>query len=145
MARKNGWTAWMHNTYIKVGHRVLGEAGSHRIRSPVSYTNKEELGITNRRSLSLASSSMATPARAEILSLFRSLLRTARSFSNYNIREYARRRTADGFRQNRNLSGPSSISSVFSDGKSQIEVAKRQAIVYSLYAPKAKSVMEITS
>ncbi|XP_058070283.1 uncharacterized protein LOC131219252 [Magnolia sinica] len=88
---------------------------------------------------------MATPARADILSLFRSLLRTARSFSDYNIREYAKRRTVDGFRLNRNLSDPSSISSAYSDGKSQLEVANRQAIVYSLYAPKAKSVMEITS
>ncbi|OVA00759.1 Complex 1 LYR protein [Macleaya cordata] len=82
---------------------------------------------------------------AEILSLFRSLLRTARDFSDYNIREYAKRRTIDGFRQNRNLSDPSSISSAFSEGKSELQVAKRQAVVYSLYAPKAKSVMEMES
>ncbi|KAF6165189.1 hypothetical protein GIB67_000773 [Kingdonia uniflora] len=83
------------------------------------------------------------PSRPEIISLFRSLLRTARNFSDYNIREYAKRRTIDGFRGNRNLSDPSAISSAFSEGKSQLEVAKRQSIVYSLYAPKAKSVMEM--
>ncbi|MCL7026528.1 hypothetical protein MKW94_012531 [Papaver nudicaule] len=82
-------------------------------------------------------------ARAEILSLFRSLLRTCKDFSDYNIREYAKRRSIDGFRQNKNLSDPSSISSAFSEGKSQLEVAKRQSIVYSLYAPKSKSVMEM--
>ncbi|KAI3952107.1 hypothetical protein MKX01_028367 [Papaver californicum] len=85
----------------------------------------------------------STPARAEILSLFRSLLRTSKKFSDYNIREYAKRRTIDGFHQNKNLSDPSSISSAFSEGKSQLEVAKRQSIVYSLYAPKSKSVMEM--
>ncbi|KAI3994305.1 hypothetical protein MKX01_012562 [Papaver californicum] len=78
-----------------------------------------------------------TAARAEILSLFRSLLRTSKNFSDYNIREYAKRRTVDGFHQNKNLSDPSA----FSQGKSQLEVAKRQSVVYSLYAPQSKSVM----
>ncbi|CAN0896060.1 LYR motif-containing protein 4 [Linum grandiflorum] len=84
-----------------------------------------------------------TVSRGEILSLFRSLLRTARQFSDYNIREYTKLRTVDGFKQNRGLTEPFSISAVYFDGKSQLEVAKRQAAVYSLYAPKIKSVMEI--
>ncbi|CAN1151934.1 LYR motif-containing protein 4 [Linum perenne] len=87
----------------------------------------------------MASSSVS---RGEVLSLCRSLLRTARQFSDYNIREYTKLRTVDGFRQNRGLMEPSSISAAYSDGKSQLEVAKRQAVVYSLYAPKIKSVME---
>ncbi|XP_050224137.1 uncharacterized protein LOC126673870 [Mercurialis annua] len=81
-------------------------------------------------------------SRGEVLSLCRSLLRTARQFSDYNIREYSKRRTIDAFRGNRNLTDPSSISAAFSDGKSQLDVAKRQAVVYSLYAPKIKSIME---
>ncbi|KAF9626534.1 hypothetical protein IFM89_034468 [Coptis chinensis] len=88
---------------------------------------------------------MSTPSRAEILTLFRALLRTAKKFSDYNIREYAKRRTIDGFHENRNLSDPSLVSSAFTDAKSQLEVAKRQAIVYSLYAPKVKSIMETQS
>ncbi|CDP17498.1 unnamed protein product [Coffea canephora] len=36
----------------------------------------------------------ATPSRGEVLSLFRSLLRTARGFSDYNIREYTKCRTS---------------------------------------------------
>ncbi|KAK9278244.1 hypothetical protein L1049_027807 [Liquidambar formosana] len=88
-------------------------------------------------------SGVLTPTRSEVLSLLRSLLRTAGDFSDYNIREYAKRRTIDGFRQNRHLSDPSTISAAFSEAKSQLEIAKRQAIVYNLYAPKAKSVMEI--
>ncbi|KAF7135718.1 hypothetical protein RHSIM_Rhsim08G0148900 [Rhododendron simsii] len=85
------------------------------------------------------------PGRSEVLSLFRSLLRTSRKFADYNIREYAKRRTIDAFRHNKDLSDPTVIAAAFSDGKTQLEVATRQAVVYSLYAPKVKSVMEIVS
>ncbi|KAA8542523.1 hypothetical protein F0562_023675 [Nyssa sinensis] len=87
-------------------------------------------------------SGVPPPSRAEILSLFRSLLRTARDFADYNIREYSKRRTIDAFRQNKDLPDPLSVSAAYSDGKSQLEVARRQAIVYALYAPKVKSIME---
>jgi LYR motif-containing protein 4 len=82
----------------------------------------------------------AAPARSQVLSLFRSFLRTSRQFSDYNIREYTRRRAADAFRENRALAD---AAVAFAEGKKQLEVAKRQAVVYSLYAPKAKNIMEI--
>ncbi|KAI3412432.1 uncharacterized protein J3R85_017365 [Psidium guajava] len=88
-------------------------------------------------------SAAAAPSKPEVLTLFRSLLRTAREFCDYNVREYVRRRTIDGFRHNKDLADPSAISAAFSDGKRQLEVAKRQAVVYSLYAPEVKSVMEL--
>ncbi|KAK1313139.1 hypothetical protein QJS10_CPA06g00317 [Acorus calamus] len=87
----------------------------------------------------------SSPSRGEVLSLFRSLLKTASKFSDYNIREYVKRRTIDAFRDNKSLSDPNSISSAIMDGKTQLETARRQALVYSLYAPKAKNVMEIES
>ncbi|XP_059303673.1 uncharacterized protein LOC132055728 [Lycium ferocissimum] len=86
---------------------------------------------------------MASPARGEVLTLFRSFLRTARQFPDYNIREYTKRRTIDGFRHNKDLTDPSKVTAAFSDGRTQLEIAKRQAVVYSLYAPKVKSVMEL--
>ncbi|KAL7114913.1 hypothetical protein ACP275_04G150800 [Erythranthe tilingii] len=85
----------------------------------------------------------SAPTRSEVLFLFRSLLRTARQFTDYNIREYAKRRTVDAFRHNRRLSDPAEAATAFAEGKSQLEVAKRQAVVYSLYAPRVKSVMEM--
>ncbi|KAF0910560.1 hypothetical protein E2562_002999 [Oryza meyeriana var. granulata] len=85
----------------------------------------------------------AAPTRAEVMSLFRSLLRTARQFSDYNIREYTRRRATDAFRENRALGDGADAAAAFADGKKQLEVAKRQAVVYALYAPKAKSIMEM--
>ncbi|KAF7123077.1 hypothetical protein RHSIM_Rhsim12G0152500 [Rhododendron simsii] len=78
------------------------------------------------------------PGRSEVLSLLRSFLRTTRDFADYNIREYTKRRTIDAFRQNKDLSPLSAISDAFSDGESQLEVARRQAAVYTLYAPKHK-------
>ncbi|KAE9605057.1 putative complex 1 LYR protein [Lupinus albus] len=83
------------------------------------------------------------PSKPQVLSLFRSLLRVSHTFPDYNIREYIKRRTIDAFRHNRNLSESLSISSAFSEGKSQLDVAKRQAVVYSLYAPPLKSIMEL--
>ncbi|MBA0689333.1 hypothetical protein Goari_007065 [Gossypium aridum] len=84
----------------------------------------------------MAASGVAAPTRTEVLQLYRSLLRVARQFCDYNIREYSKRRTIDAFRDNKNLTDPSQLSAAFSDGKAQLEVAKRQALVYSLYAPK---------
>ncbi|XP_078430283.1 LYR family of Fe/S cluster biogenesis protein [Wolffia australiana] len=93
----------------------------------------------------MASALRPPPSRSEALSLFRSLLRTAKRYSDYNIREYVRRRTIDGFRENRNLADPTAVAEVLSEGRNQLEVAKRQAAVYSIYAPEVKSVMEFSS
>lgn len=91
----------------------------------------------------MAATSVVVPTRSEVLCLFRSLLRTARQFSDYNIREYTKIRTIDGFRQNRTLSDPDSVALAFSEAKAQLDLAKRQAVIYSLYAPKVKSIMDI--
>eukprot|EP00268_Persea_americana_P061794 TRINITY_DN784_c0_g1_i8.p1 TRINITY_DN784_c0_g1~~TRINITY_DN784_c0_g1_i8.p1 ORF type:complete len:131 (+),score=27.30 TRINITY_DN784_c0_g1_i8:691-1083(+) len=80
-----------------------------------------DLGTTN-------SSVAVMEGKNEVLSLFRSLLRTAGIFSDYNIREYAKRRTINGFRQNRRLSDPSSIASAFYDGKSQLKVTENRQL-----------------
>jgi len=44
------------------------------------------------------------------------------------------------FRSNTPLSEPSLISEAFSFGKSQLDVAKQQAVVYSIYAPSLPNV-----
>ncbi|KAL6139794.1 hypothetical protein ACLB2K_058096 [Fragaria x ananassa] len=85
----------------------------------------------------------SAPSRAAVLHLYRSFLRVARKFTDYNVREYTKRRAVDAFHENQKLSDPSAISSAFAEGKAQFEVATRQAVVYSLYAPKLKSVMEV--
>ncbi|KAF7838508.1 LYR motif-containing protein 4 [Senna tora] len=81
---------------------------------------------------SSANLSSKVPSKAQVLSLYRSLLRTARQFSDYNIKEYTKLRTIDAFRHSQSLSDPSSIASAYSHGVAQLDVAKRQAVVYSL-------------
>ncbi|KAL7619227.1 hypothetical protein Lser_V15G00544 [Lactuca serriola] len=83
------------------------------------------------------------PSRTTVLSLFRSFLRSVRQFPDYNIREYTKRRTIDAFHSNKTLSNPSSVAAAFADGNYQLQVAKRQALVYSFYSPKLKSIMDI--
>ncbi|PKA50435.1 hypothetical protein AXF42_Ash013524 [Apostasia shenzhenica] len=87
--------------------------------------------------------STAAPSRGEVLSLFRSLLRTTAKFPYYNIREYIRRRTIDSFCANRLLAYPSSFIATFADYKSQLVVTQCQSLVYYLYVPKVKRIMEI--
>ncbi|KAM1011403.1 hypothetical protein ACFX2C_046745 [Malus domestica] len=64
--------------------------------------------------------------------MLRFFLQVARKFTDYNIREYTKRIVVDAFRHNRNLSDPSSISVMFSNGKAQLEVAKQPSSRASL-------------
>ncbi|KAK9699576.1 hypothetical protein RND81_08G182500 [Saponaria officinalis] len=89
------------------------------------------------------SAAAALPTRSQILNIFRSLLRVSRKFPDYNIRHYVNRRTTDAFRQNKTLTDPSAVAAAVADAQSQLLIAERQAIVYSLYAPKVKSIMEL--
>ncbi|KAI5053947.1 hypothetical protein GOP47_0031160 [Adiantum capillus-veneris] len=84
-----------------------------------------------------------SPSATEVKALFRALLREARKFSDYNIREYVKRRSRQGFHQHQHVSSPEVAATAFSEGRGLLDVAKRQAIVYSLYAPKVKNIMEI--
>lgn len=85
----------------------------------------------------------AAPSPAQVMQLFKALLREARKFSNYNVREYVKRRTIDGFQEYRGSSDSAAIAAAYDYGKQQLEIAKRQAIVYNLYAPRVKSIMDL--
>jgi hypothetical protein len=81
----------------------------------------------------------------EVRRLFRALLREAHRFAHYNVREYVKRRTIDGFREYKDQKDPVVVEAAYKRGLQQLEVARRQAVVYSLYAPRVKSIMEIQS
>ena len=85
----------------------------------------------------------AAPSPTQVRELFKALLREGRKFSNYNVREYVKRRTVDGFHEHRGVSDPAAIAAAYEYGVGQLEIAKRQAIVYKLYAPKVKSIMDL--
>ena len=85
----------------------------------------------------------APPSAAQAKELLRALLREGRKFSNYNVREYVKRRTIEGFQENRNVTDPAVLGAAYADGLKQLEIAKRQSIVYNLYAPQVKSIMDL--
>jgi hypothetical protein len=81
----------------------------------------------------------------EVRHLFRALLREASRFSNYNVREYVKRRAIDAFHQYRDQSDPAVVDAAFKRGLQQLEIARRQSLVYSLYGPRVKSIMHLRS
>lgn len=81
----------------------------------------------------------------EVRHLFRALLREASRFSNYNVREYVKRRAIDAFHQYQDQSDPAVVDAAFKRGLQQLEIARRQSLVYSLYGPRVKSIMDLRS
>ncbi|KAK9832894.1 hypothetical protein WJX74_001055 [Apatococcus lobatus] len=83
------------------------------------------------------------PGTAEVRSLYRAFLRESVKFPNYNIREYVKRRATTGFRQHATEKDTAVLDSLRQQAQADLEVVKRQAIVYHLYSRKQKSVMDI--
>ncbi|CAL5225167.1 g7948 [Coccomyxa viridis] len=77
---------------------------------------------------------------SEVMSIYRALLRCGSKFPNYNVREYVLRRTKQDFRAHRE---DADASGFLSEAKDALEIVKRQAVVYSTYARKHKSIMDI--
>ncbi|KAF9027496.1 hypothetical protein BDZ89DRAFT_1015561 [Hymenopellis radicata] len=77
---------------------------------------------------------MATaPSKQAILQLYHSSLRTSRSFSSYNFRNYFVQKTKDTFRGIQSESDPSRVSSMYSEAVRDLAVLRRSAIVNQLY------------
>jgi len=68
-----------------------------------------------------------------VFAQFRSLLRQSSQFSNYNFREYARRRTIDGFREHQKESEERRIQELIQDGLQSLRLMKRQTIISQFY------------
>ncbi|KAI0532811.1 iron-sulfur cluster biosynthesis protein-like protein Isd11 [Xylaria digitata] len=66
-------------------------------------------------------------------SLYRQLLRTGSQFQAYNFREYAKRRTRDAFRENKDVEDPRQIQDLIQKGLKELQTIKRQTIVSQFY------------
>lgn len=55
---------------------------------------------------------------------YRQLLRQGNQFSAYNFREYARRRTRDAFRENKNVEDPRRVQELVQKGLEQLQMLK---------------------
>ncbi|KAF5392005.1 hypothetical protein D9757_003251 [Collybiopsis confluens] len=73
------------------------------------------------------------PSRRAILSLYQSTLRTSKSFSSYNFRNYFIRRAKGTFRAIQAESDPARVQSLYSEAVQELTVLRRSAIVNQLY------------
>ncbi|OXB57908.1 hypothetical protein ASZ78_009269 [Callipepla squamata] len=74
---------------------------------------------------------MAASSRAQVLRLYRALLRESQRFSGYNysleiIRTYAIRRIRDAFRENKSIKDSEKIEELVNKAKENLEIIHRQ-------------------
>ncbi|KAI8811934.1 hypothetical protein BJ742DRAFT_796092 [Cladochytrium replicatum] len=73
------------------------------------------------------------PSQSEIVRLYRSLLRSSRLFSQYNYRQYVRRRSHDAFREHQFESDPATIETLYQNGVRELDIARRQGFISSSF------------
>ncbi|XP_068788041.1 LYR motif-containing protein 4 isoform X1 [Struthio camelus] len=85
---------------------------------------------------------MAASSRAQVLRLYRALLRESQRFSGYNYRTYAIRRIRDAFRENKNIKDSEKIEELVNKAKANLEIIHRQLndqeVAKKLWLLKAK-------
>lgn len=70
----------------------------------------------------------------DVLKLYRALLRHSGRFADYNFREYALRRTREGFRAAQHEADPAVVKQAYYDGLNNLHVIKRQAAISQMFA-----------
>uniref|UniRef100_A0A8C4UE89 Complex 1 LYR protein domain-containing protein n=1 Tax=Falco tinnunculus TaxID=100819 RepID=A0A8C4UE89_FALTI len=73
---------------------------------------------------------MAASSRAQVLRLYRALLRESQRFSGYNYRMYAIRRIRDAFKENKNIKDSEKIEELVKKAKANLEVIHRQVCLF---------------
>ncbi|KAM7098582.1 LYR motif-containing protein 4 isoform 3-T3 [Molossus nigricans] len=69
---------------------------------------------------------MAASSRAQVLDLYRAMLRECKHFSAYNYRTYAIRRIRDAFRENKSAKDPVEIQTLVNKAKRDLGMIRRQ-------------------
>ncbi|KXN89774.1 Protein ISD11 [Leucoagaricus sp. SymC.cos] len=87
----------------------------------------------------MSTTAVAAPSRGAILHLYAAMLRTSRSFSSYNFRQYFVRKTKDTFRNIQLIhvfqaeEDPQRLHTMYADAVKDLNVLRRSAIVNQLY------------
>lgn len=81
------------------------------------------------------------PGSPEVRALFRAFLRNGRTFPQFNISHYIQRRAKEEFHAHAREADPAKLQQLVASGKEQLDVVKRQALVYGLYGRKIKNVL----
>ncbi|XP_069880741.1 LYR motif-containing protein 4 isoform X1 [Dipodomys merriami] len=77
---------------------------------------------------------MAASSRAQVLDLYRAMLRESKHFNSYNYRTYAVRRIRDAFRENKNVKDPVEIQALVNKAKRDLGLIRRQVHIGQLYS-----------
>ncbi|XP_042255538.1 LYR motif-containing protein 4 isoform X1 [Thunnus albacares] len=76
---------------------------------------------------------MAVSARAQVISLYKLLLKESSKFPSYNYRTYAMRRVRDAFRANKNIEDPKTVERLMLEGQQSLALIQRQVSVGKMY------------
>ena len=88
-------------------------------------------------------SAAAASGAAAVRSVFRSLLRSAAAYPDYNVRAYALRRVRAGFAEARSLpAGAPAAEAALADARAQLAMLERQRTVAGMFGGDERSVME---
>ncbi|XP_019398419.1 PREDICTED: LYR motif-containing protein 4 isoform X3 [Crocodylus porosus] len=69
---------------------------------------------------------MAASSRAQVLRLYRALLRESQCFTAYGYRTYAIRRIRDAFRENKHIEDSAEIQKLVNKAKENLDIIHRQ-------------------
>uniref|UniRef100_A0A2K5RVH4 Complex 1 LYR protein domain-containing protein n=1 Tax=Cebus imitator TaxID=2715852 RepID=A0A2K5RVH4_CEBIM len=86
---------------------------------------------------------MTASSRAQVLELYRAMLRESKRFSAYNCRTYAVRRIRDAFRENKNVKDPVEIQTLLNKAKRDLGIIRRQVHTGQLVRMKSWSSFRI--
>ncbi|XP_039983053.1 LYR motif-containing protein 4 [Xiphias gladius] len=76
---------------------------------------------------------MAASARAQVISLYRTMLRESSKFPSYNYRTYAMRRVRDAFRANRKVEDPKAVERLVEEGQQMLALIQRQVSIGKMF------------
>ncbi|XP_062986408.1 LYR motif-containing protein 4 isoform X2 [Elgaria multicarinata webbii] len=77
---------------------------------------------------------MAASRRAQVLRLYRALLRESQGFTAYGYRTYAVRRIRDAFRENKSVKDSAEVETLVNKAKTNLEMIRRQVTIGQLYS-----------
>ncbi|ETN45944.1 uncharacterized protein HMPREF1541_00126 [Cyphellophora europaea CBS 101466] len=84
-------------------------------------------------SAATALSAATDASAATVRSIYRQLLRQSSQFSNYNFREYARRRTRDAFHEHAGVQDERQRQELVQKALSELAILKRQTVVSQFF------------
>ncbi|XP_057179306.1 LYR motif-containing protein 4 [Triplophysa rosa] len=76
---------------------------------------------------------MAASSTAQVLSLYRLLMKESKKFPSYNYRTYALRRVRDAFRENKTVEDPKVLEELLNRARDSLALIQRQVSIGKMY------------